>query len=174
MSTPNLLAFLLRAGALRTLDHAFAQSLRRLDADTPEEVLAAAALASLAVAQGHAGFDPARPQLLVDAALDWPDPASWQAAIIASRWVAQPMAAQDQAPAERPLVFEHGLLYLRRYREYERRLALQLQRIADQPLHTAGSVEVADVFALLFPPPQGTGLAAQAGSGQDRQGEGGG
>lgn len=169
MSTPNLLAFLLRAGTLRTLDHAFAQSLRRLDPDTPEEVLAAAALASLAVAQGHAGFDPARPQLLVDAAADWPDPASWQAAIIASRWVAQPMAAQEAATAERPLVFEQGLLYLRRYREYERRLALQLQRIADQPLHAAGSVEVADVFALLFPPPQGTGLAAQVGSGQDRQ-----
>src|SRR5690606_4943405 len=62
-----LLDALNRTGTLRTLDHALAQSLRRLDPDTPDLVLAAAALASLAVANGHAGFDPAAPQELVDA-----------------------------------------------------------------------------------------------------------
>jgi exodeoxyribonuclease V alpha subunit len=160
MSPHNLLAALLRAGVLRTIDHAFAQSLRRLDNDTPDEVLAAAALASLAVAQGHAGFDPARPQLLTDAPLDWPDSAQWQAALAQSRWVARPSSAQDESLTNAPLVLENNLLYLRRYREYERRLALQLQHIAAQPLHAAGSADVADVFALLFP---------DAHSGEDRQ-----
>ena len=56
---PSLLDGLWRSGALRTLDHALAQSLRRLDPAAPDSVLAAAALASLAVARGHAGFDPA-------------------------------------------------------------------------------------------------------------------
>src|SRR5690554_4996913 len=68
----GLLQELARAGALRTLDHALAQSLRRLDPDTPDTVLAAAALASLAVASGHAGFDPAAPQRLVDLPINWP------------------------------------------------------------------------------------------------------
>ncbi|WP_206360168.1 hypothetical protein, partial [Pseudomonas viridiflava] len=63
----SLLDALLKQGTLRTLDHALAQSLRRLQPDTPDAVLAAAALASLAVAQGHAGVDPAAPRRLVDA-----------------------------------------------------------------------------------------------------------
>ena len=49
----SLLRELNRIGALRTLDDALANTLRRLDPDTPDEVLAAAALASLAVANGH-------------------------------------------------------------------------------------------------------------------------
>ncbi|MBO9883846.1 exodeoxyribonuclease V subunit alpha, partial [Xanthomonas sp. D-109] len=61
-----LLATLYRTGTLRTLDHAFANSLARLDPDTPDPVLAGAALASLAVASGHAGLDPARASLLLD------------------------------------------------------------------------------------------------------------
>ncbi|MET0327295.1 MAG: exodeoxyribonuclease V subunit alpha, partial [Luteimonas sp.] len=62
----TLLTALNRGKHLRTLDDALAQSLRRLDPGTPDAVLAAAALASLAVANGHAGFDPARPRLLVE------------------------------------------------------------------------------------------------------------
>jgi len=133
----SLLRELNRAGVLRTLDDALAQSLRRLDPDTPDEVLAAAALASLAVAQGDAGFDPARPRQLVDAALNWPDAQAWREALAASRWVTTPDGASEAAVAA-PLVLEYGLLYLRRYREYERRLALGLRRIAAQPLHVAG------------------------------------
>ena len=44
----SLLDALHKGGHLRTLDHALAQSLRRLDRATPDAVLAAAALASLA------------------------------------------------------------------------------------------------------------------------------
>ena len=60
----SLLRELERLGALRTLDDALANTLRRLDSSTPDDVLAAAALASLAVASGHAAFDPARPRQL--------------------------------------------------------------------------------------------------------------
>ncbi len=147
----SLLNTLYRSGLLRTLDHALAQSLRRLQPDTPETVQLAAALASLAVSQGHAGFDPAQPQRLLDAeGVDWPAAQAWLQQLRASPWVATP--AQDAAVAEdAPLVLEHGLLYLRRYREYERRLALGLQRIASQPLAANDPAALAPLFARLFP-----------------------
>jgi exodeoxyribonuclease V alpha subunit len=125
----GLLQQLARAGALRTLDHALAQSLRRLDPDTPDTILAAAALASLAVASGHAGFDPAEPQRLVDTNIDWPTPDAWREALRNSRWVALPDTGDTESAPDAPLVYEHGLVYLRRYREYERRLAAGLHRI---------------------------------------------
>src|SRR5690606_38887207 len=144
----SLLAALNKAGALRPLDHALAQSLRRLDPDTPDAVLAAAALASLAVAQGHAGFDPAQPQRLVDGGMPWPSAADWCAQLAASRWIATPVdnsAAAEQAP----LVWENGLLYLRRYREYERRLAAGLQRIGRAPVELGELGALAPVFVEL-------------------------
>jgi exodeoxyribonuclease V alpha subunit len=86
----SLLRALQQAGVLRTLDDALANTLRRLDPSTPDDVLAAAALASLAIAQGHAGFDPAQPRLLVDADLPWPDADAWLQQLAASRFVATP------------------------------------------------------------------------------------
>ena len=142
---------LLRAAALRPLDHALAQSLRRLDPQTPEDVLLAAALASLAVANGHAAFDPSRPGLLVDAGFDWPEPAGWERTLAASRWVAQPDAPLHGSAPDMPLVQEHGLLYLRRYREYERRLAAGLLRLASAPPVEGDPATVAALFAELFP-----------------------
>jgi len=146
----SLLAALNKAGALRALDHALAQSLRRLDPDTPDAVLAAAALASLAVSQGHAGFDPTQPQRLVDAGVEWPAAEAWIAQLAASKWIANAVdnnAASEQAP----LVWENGLLYLRRYREYERRLATGLQRIGQAPVVGGDVAGLAEVFARLFP-----------------------
>ena len=145
----SLLRALQQAGVLRTLDEALVQSLRRLDPTTPDEVLAAAALASLAVANGHAGFNPTSPQPLVDLDLSWPDPDQWMQALMASPLVATPRTPEEEA-APAPLAFEHGLLYLRRYREYERRLALQLQRIAAQPVD-GDIAAIAPLFAILFP-----------------------
>jgi exodeoxyribonuclease V alpha subunit len=150
----SLLRELAQAGVLRTLDDALAQSLRRLDPDTPEEVLAAAALASLAVAHGDAGFDPARPRQLVDAALPWPAPQAWLALLSTSRWVATPDDADaDAAAGAAPLVLEGGLLYLRRYREYERRLAGRLRQLAGQPMRVhdavgAGAARAGDIEAI--------------------------
>ena len=66
----SLLDALHKGGHLRTLDHALAQSLRRLDRDTPDAVLAAAALASLAVAKGHAGVRLGAADALVEAEID--------------------------------------------------------------------------------------------------------
>ena len=145
----SLLRELNRLKALRPLDDALAHSLRRLDPDTHDDVLAAAALASLAVAQGHAGFDPANPRRLVDADVAWPQADAWIAQLAASRFVATPDTPETQA-ASAPLVLEHGLLYLRRYREYERRLALQLRRIASHPMAGTGLDAIAPLFAQLF------------------------
>ena len=152
----TLLQRLRDAGVLRPLDNALAQSLRRLDPGTPDLVLAAAALASLAVANGHAGFSPSRPQRLVEADIDWPTPETWRAALVASRWVARPDAPDIESTAESPLVFEdadagRGLLYLRRYREYERRLADGLRRIG-ATLPQGGTLDtLAPLFGALFP-----------------------
>ena len=161
----SLLQALAAAGALRTLDHAFARTLARLDPETPDAVLAAAALASLAVAQGHAGFDPADPGRLVDAELPWPAAAAWQAAITGSRWVAGPQEGDAASAEDAPLVFEGApgqppLLYLRRYREYERRLAQGLRRIGTCVPEAAPLDALAPLFAALFP---------QARAGEDRQ-----
>ena len=146
----SLLRELNRIGALRTLDDALANTLRRLDPSTSDEVLAAAALASLAVAQGHAAFDIANPDLLVDSEMPWPDAESWSEALRASPFVAVPDSPKETTSAA-PLVFEHGLLYLRRYREYERRLALQLRRIASGSVRETGFEPIAALFEQLFP-----------------------
>lgn len=153
MSTLTLLNDLWLAGQLRTLDHALAQSLRRLDRDTPDAVLAAAALASLAVSKGHAGVWLADPQPLLDgdAVIAWPAADAWQAQLAASRWVATPDHAVASADPHAPLVLEGGLLYLRRYREYERALAQGLQRIAAQPVPATGIEALSSLFATLFP-----------------------
>jgi exodeoxyribonuclease V alpha subunit len=162
----SLLDDLYRNGALRTVDHALAQSLRRLAPDTSDEVLTAAALASLAVAHGHAAFDPACPQMLLDEVETLPAPQHWRQALSASRWVATPDAAETADP-QAPLVLEGGLLYLRRYREYERRLAQGLLRIAARHPSAADAAAFASLFASLFaalfpPSPAGADDGGQA------------
>ena len=149
----SLLDELFRNTALRPLDHALAQSLRRLDPTTPDLVLSAAALASLAVAHGHAGFDPAHPHWLVETPIDWPPAQEWEQALQASRWVSTP-ASQDPASTDAPLVYEAGLLYLRRYREYERRLAAGLQRIASASPASVDLAQLSPLFTALFPQAQ--------------------
>ncbi len=150
----SLLDALFRGGHLRTLDHALAQSLRRLDRETPDRVLAAAALASLALAKGHAGLSLSSPRVLFDADPDvvWPDEGDWRVQLAASRWVATPDAVDAIADPHAPLVLEGDLLYLRRYREYERTLALGLQRIAASAVPETGIEPLAPLFAALFPP----------------------
>ena len=160
MTASTLLDTLFRAGHLRVIDHALAQSLRRLDPATPDAVLAGAALASLAVSQGHAGFMPARPQAMLDADIDWPRPDDWLAQLRASPWVATPEDGLAASQPGAPLVLEHGLLYLRRYREYERRLAQGLRRIGTHAPAQGDVAALAPLFAQLFP---------DAAGGEDRQ-----
>ena len=146
----SLLDDLFRGGALRAIDHALALSLRKLDPATPDLVLAAAALASLAVGQGHAAFDPARPHLLIDSAINWPDADQWRQALAESRWIDQPEASNSASTAM-PLVLENGLLFLRRYREYEFQLAMRLRAMAAQTPETSGIATIAPLFEILFP-----------------------
>ena len=149
----SLLDALHRGGHLRTLDHALAQSLRRLDAGTPDAVLAAAALASLAVAKGHAGMAVSSPQALLDAETDlvWPDGDAWRTQLAASCWVGTPRDVVAESDPHAPLVLEGELLYLRRYREYERTLALGLHRIALRTPPAGDAAALAPLFATLFP-----------------------
>ncbi len=169
----SLLRELNRIGALRTLDDALANTLRRLDPAMPDEVLAAAALASLAVARGHAAFDLSQPRALVDAELAWPTPEAWKQALAASRFIATPTSSDEEA-ASAPLALENGLVYLRRYREYERRLALQLRRIAADrhprvgedpgmlPSDADGIAQLGSLFAQLFPDARNNDAQARA------------
>ncbi|WP_147654129.1 exodeoxyribonuclease V subunit alpha [Vulcaniibacterium gelatinicum] len=143
----SLLERLREAGALRRVDLALADTLRRHAPATPEPVLAAAALASAAIAEGHAGCDL---RAAPEADADWPPPAAWETQLVASPWVATP-AADAEADPTRPLVLEAGLLYLRRYREHERRLAQDLRRIAAAGEGTAPAAALAPLFAALFP-----------------------
>jgi len=141
-------------GALRAVDIALADVLRRRDrtrdVETDERVLLAAALASLAIGEGHAAFDPARPEWLLDDTRAVPGADAWRAALAQSPWVTTP-DADTVADAATPLVLEHGLVYLRRYREYERRLAAGLRRLARQRLETGDLAALAPLFAQLFP-----------------------
>ena len=167
MNTHNLLANLWQAGHLRTLDHALAQSLRRLERDTPDDVLAATALASLAVSKGHAGLLLAQPQALLetDADIAWPAADTWASQLAASRWVATPDDPVAVSDSHAPLVLERGLLYLRRYREYERQLAEGLRRIAAHRVD-AGEVSALDaLFVRLFPGAPIPTLSPHAGEG---------
>ena len=148
----SLLDALLRQGALRPIDHALAQSLRRLgqdEGDTADPGLVAAALASVAVSKGHAGLELSQPQRVCDAPVEWPHADEWQDALQRSRWVAH--GAADERSAQAPLVLERGMVYLRRYREYERRLADGLRRICAARLPDDDQQTLAPLFAALFP-----------------------
>lgn len=150
---------------LRAVDRAFADVLRRQDrargADPDERVLQAAMLASFAVGEGHAAFDPARPQLLIDDGREWPDADEWRAALASSPWVDAPQAEAAADPAM-PLVLEGGLLYLRRYREYERRLAAGLRRLAQSDSSRSDLSPLSRLFVALFPQARSGDLQARA------------
>lgn len=136
--------------SLRAVDIALADTLQRLEPGSDPRVLAGAALASLAVGLGHAAFDPARPQLLIGQTEGLPEVEEWLAACAASSWVSTP-ETEEISPADSPLVLESGLLYLRRYREYERSLAAGLKRLAAHARDEIDFTGVRPLFAALFP-----------------------
>ena len=138
--------------------HALAQSLRKLDPPRPPGA-GCGGVASRAVGQGHAGFDPARPQMVFDGPMDWPGAGEWNEALADSRWIDRP-CAHSPASTSVPLVLEHGLLYLRRYRQYEFRLATRLQQMAAHVPPAGDVATLAPLFGQLFP---------EARQGSDRQ-----
>ena len=133
----SLLRALHTGGCLRALDHALAMSLRRLDPATLDAVLAAVALASRAVAEGHSGLRIDAIDALLDAiaprrtSIELPDADAWLTTLRASRWIADADAGANGVGA--PLVLERGRLYLRRYWDYETRLARALRARATPP-----------------------------------------
>ena len=145
----------IESDAPRAVDEAFAALLQRLDPSTDPRVLQAARRTMQAVAQGHAALDlhelAREPRDATTAAGDDPDAIEpWRSALQTSHWVDTPEVDAAAAP-DAPLVLEGDLLYLRRYREYERRLALGLRRIAAQPVVPGNLDALAPLFAQLFP-----------------------
>jgi exodeoxyribonuclease V alpha subunit len=138
----------IESDAPREVDEAFAALLQRLDPATDPRVLHAARRAMHAVAQGHAALD--LHELARESDNDAAAIEHWRTALQTSRWVATPDADEAAAP-DAPLVLEGDLLYLRRYREYERRLALGLQHIASHAPDIGDLAALAPLFAQLFP-----------------------
>lgn len=119
----SLLAELHHGGWLRTIDHALAESLRRLEPDTPEDVLVALALCSRASGEGHSCLPLAQAQAWLSElasereAPTLPSLVDWLPLLQASSWIAEAQVA----------VLEDGDLFLRRYWNHETALALAVR-----------------------------------------------
>jgi len=156
MSTAgNLRASFVRSGALRQVDGAFADLLQRLGA--PAEVALAGALAMRAVALGHSGIViDAVSELLSELDTAWvlPEPQAWAAALRRS-----PLVAVDTCTSA-PLVFENGMLALRRYARYEQRLADALCKRVGIQQAAIDSAALSRLFELRPGPADRQALAA--------------
>jgi exodeoxyribonuclease V alpha subunit len=122
-----LLFSLLKSQHIRHVDHALAMSLRRLEPETSELVCVAIALASRAHSLGHSclplgKFD----ELLIEASRSpmpaMPDAIEFREALKASSWVG------DEQAGNCLLVMEADTIALKRYRDYENRLAAALRQ----------------------------------------------
>jgi len=147
MSLPTSLS---STSQLRPLDLALADSLHRLDPSIPDALLTAAALASRALQDGHVclRLDEIDLKPFSQGERDH-NRASFPFAGENSPWLARPQTPSEPTPEHCPLVLEHGLLYLRRYREYERQLAVGLTRLGAH--RAAPATPDAALFSRLFP-----------------------
>jgi exodeoxyribonuclease V alpha subunit len=111
------------SASLRAIDIEFARLLQRLDGRGDEAIALAAAAASQAIAQGHSCLPLAALGEVLDlATTEWPDAAALRASLATS-----PVVGRSSDPGSAPLVFDgDGRLWLRRYFEYERRVAAGL------------------------------------------------
>lgn len=159
----SLLDALLRCGAVRAVDHAFAHSLRRLHRSTPDIVLAAAALAATAVAHGHSLLPLSQAQRLLPDLPDAPPPPGlpalddWLAALRHSRFVA---SNEAEAIGERVLVLDGDRLALRRYWRYEHRLVDALRALSGATDATPDAAWLDTRIAALFGDAGGGSVAA--------------
>lgn len=137
----GLLGTFNRAGVLGAADVHVARRLERLGGESDQAVLLAVALVVRAVRQGSVCLELATVAgaTAVDgvaaedvAALPWPSPDGWLAAVSASRIV----AVGEGGPADRPLRLVDGLLYLDRYWRQEQVIA----RYVDDALQRSASV----------------------------------
>lgn len=159
MNMPTLFS-LLKSQHIRDVDHALAISLQRLQPDTPESVCIAAALTSKAHSLGHSCLPLDQFNALLQEASSNPPPLlpsseEFLADLQASAWVAQ--GNSENAV----LVLDDDTLALKRYRDYENRLAHSLRErlsIAARPL----SVTAGQFHARLFPEGQDSAQAVAA------------
>lgn len=146
----SLLAELHRGGWLRTIDHALAESLRRLRPETPDDVLAAIALSSRATGEGHSCLPLSQAQAWLLELVGDRDPAilpalsDWLPMLEASPWITDSQVAR----------LEGDRLFLRRYWNHEMALAASVRARAQ------GSTP-ADRLLLITGGP-GTGKTTQA------------
>jgi exodeoxyribonuclease V alpha subunit len=152
----GVLATFNRAGVLGLADVHVAQRLCALVEEREESVLLAAALAVRAVRQGSVCFTlgSVAGTTAVDgltaeevAQLPWPEPSGWGAAVSASRLVA---VGQD-GPADRPLRYVDGLVYLDRYWRQERVVAEYVDRAMTAEPVQVDPAALVSALARLFP-----------------------
>jgi exodeoxyribonuclease V alpha subunit len=152
----GLLATFNRAGVLGLADVHVAQRLCELSEEADESVLLAAALAVRAVRQGSVCFTLASvaDTTAVDglsaedvAGLPWPAVSAWGAALSASRLA----AVGPEGPADRPLRYVDGLVYLDRYWRQERVVAEYVDRATTAKPVTVDPADLASAVARLFP-----------------------
>jgi exodeoxyribonuclease V alpha subunit len=152
----GLLGVFNRAGVLGAADVHVAQRLRRLGGESDEQVLLAAALVVRAVRQGSVCVEVASAagSTAVDgltaeqlAALPWPEPGAWVAALEASPLVA---VGESGAP-DRPMRWVDGLLYLDRYWRQQQVIAGYVDTAVAQPVLTSNKDRLTTTLARLFP-----------------------
>jgi exodeoxyribonuclease V alpha subunit len=153
----GLLARFNRAGVLGAADVHVARRLQRLGDENDEQVLLAAALVVRAVRQGSVCLRVAQAAATtaVDgvsaedvAALPWPPADEWVATVEASPLV----AVGESGPADRPLRFVDGLLYLDRYWRQQQVIAGYVDAAtAHPPARPPDADVVRRALARLFP-----------------------
>ncbi|GGA47036.1 exodeoxyribonuclease V subunit alpha [Dyella nitratireducens] len=157
MSRDALLAMLAEAAArrvLRPLDLAFARFIAECDPHAEAPLLLMAALASRQLGDGHPCLDL---QALDTLALEqeWPD--AWLALLSSTPSPTSPvMAGSDGLPADAPLVLDGHRLYLRRYWNYECRVAAGISARLDDNRLPAETLH--DELQRLFPADAGAAI----------------
>ncbi len=152
----GLLAEFNRSGVLGAADVHVAQRLGGLGGEQDETVLLAAALAVRALRSGSVCLDLAGAarttavegvEAAAVAALPWPDPGRWLRVVQASGLV----AVGPEGPADRPLRWVDGMLYLDRYWRQERLIAEALDSAAARPAPLVDGPRLGTAVARLFP-----------------------
>lgn len=155
-SAAGLLAEFNRAGVLAAADVHVARRLGALGGEDDDAVLLAAALAVRAVRHGSVclALGGARAAVAVEgvapdavAALPWPEPEGWAAAVAASPLV----AVGPAAGADRPLRLEGGLLYLDRYWHQQQTVARWVDAALAEAPGVADSGAARTALDRLFP-----------------------
>lgn len=153
-------------GWLRALDRAFAGFILEQAPHSPASVLLAAAMVSHQLGRGHTCLDLAATLEAPDFTLSLPPegeaggqlPSAWLSGMALTTWrhaLAQHPLVEDRDSDEehpqRPLVLAGQRVYLRRYWNYERRIAQALGRRLAHPATTPA--QLAERLHTLFPEP---------------------